>query len=68
MPHKASVMAVVDDMMQDSRVIGAINTIIVRCDKSGRRLRIGANTDCIGIYEALQRTFRATRLPLPLLR
>ncbi|KIX96433.1 uncharacterized protein Z520_07699 [Fonsecaea multimorphosa CBS 102226] len=57
MPHKVSVLDVVDDTMEDARMIGAINTIIVRCDKSGRRQRIGANTDCIGIYEALERNF-----------
>lgn len=57
MPHKVSVLDVVDDTMEDARMIGAINTIIVRCDTSGRRRLIGANTDCIGICEALARRF-----------
>lgn len=57
MPHKIAMLDSVDGHMESASVIGAINTIFVRCDDTGNRKRIGANTDCIGIYEAVQRSF-----------
>ncbi|KIX04854.1 uncharacterized protein Z518_05725 [Rhinocladiella mackenziei CBS 650.93] len=57
MPHKISMMENVDDLTESAQMIGAINTIFVRCDKRGNRQNIGANTDTIGIYEAFERNF-----------
>lgn len=53
MPHKVAFMSEVDDLTEEGRVIGAINTVFVRLDASnGQRRYIGTNTDCIGIREA----------------
>lgn len=56
MPHKLTVMKILDGLLDDAQTMGAINTIFVRLDKDGNRRLIGANTDCIGIYEAMVRS------------
>jgi quinate dehydrogenase len=53
MPNKINFMSVLDDLTEEARVIGAVNTTFVRLDEQGARRHIGANTDCIGIRETL---------------
>lgn len=54
MPNKVKFMAVVDDVTEEARAIGAVNTIFNRLDANGKRRKIGTNTDCVGIRETLQ--------------
>lgn len=62
MPHKVSCMAYMDDMTEEARLIGAINTVFVRLDrKTGLKRYIGANTDCIGIRDAFENSFPGIR-------
>jgi quinate dehydrogenase len=50
MPHKVTFMSHVDDVTSSGKVIGAINTIFLRRDRTTRETkRIGTNTDSIGI-------------------
>lgn len=50
MPHKVTFMSHVDEVTSSGKVIGAINTVFLRRDKStGNLRRIGTNTDTIGI-------------------
>ena len=50
MPHKVTFMSHVDEVTSSGRVIGAINTVFLRRDKTtGKPRRIGTNTDTIGI-------------------
>lgn len=53
MPNKVKFMALVDDITEEARAIGAINTIFTRLEPLGKRRKIGTNTDCVGIRETL---------------
>ncbi|EXJ69757.1 uncharacterized protein A1O5_06828 [Cladophialophora psammophila CBS 110553] len=53
MPNKVTFMAALDDLTEEARAIGAVNTVFIRLDKQGRRRYIGTNTDCVGIRETL---------------
>ncbi|RVX72312.1 hypothetical protein B0A52_04517 [Exophiala mesophila] len=58
MPHKISCIKFVDELTEEGRIIGAINTIYFSNSPSLARKRyIGTNTDCIGIRDAFQKTF-----------
>lgn len=52
MPHKISFIALVDELTSEGAAIGAINTVFIRQDQTGKKRYIGTNTDCIGIREA----------------
>ena len=47
MPHKQTIMSYLDEISNDARTIGAVNTIHVQDGKL-----IGHNTDCIGFLNA----------------
>ena len=53
MPHKVTIIPHLDKLLDESRVIGAVNTIIIEEGNGGHRTFIGTNTDCIGIRHAL---------------
>lgn len=54
MPNKLSYKPLLDDLTEEARVIGAVNTTFVRLDHTdGRRKHIGTNTDCVGIRDTL---------------
>lgn len=52
MPHKVAIMQHLDELTDESRDIGACNTIFIRDLPDGRRLFCGTNTDVIGIRES----------------
>ena len=52
MPHKVTFVQHVDDLTNEARAIGAINTIFLRRGTNGSARYIGTNTDCIGVREA----------------
>jgi len=52
MPFKVAVIPHLDQLTPEGEAIGAINTLFIRNDESGRRIYCGTNTDCIGIREA----------------
>lgn len=51
MPHKVTFIPFVDEITDEGTAIGAINTVFIRLNDSGRRY-IGTNTDSIGVREA----------------
>lgn len=53
MPNKVTFGPLLNDLTDDARVIGAVNTAFIRYNSIGRRLYIGTNTDCVGIREAI---------------
>jgi quinate dehydrogenase len=52
MPYKVAIIPHLDELTPEGEAIGAINTLFIRNDESGRRKYCGTNTDCIGIREA----------------
>jgi len=52
MPHKVSIIPHLDGLLEEGRIIGAVNTIIIK-EKDGSKIYVGTNTDCIGIRDAL---------------
>jgi len=53
MPNKVTFGPLLDDLTEEARGIGAVNTAFVRIDSTGKRRWIGTNTDCVGIREAI---------------
>lgn len=53
MPNKVTFGPLLDELTDEARAIGAVNTTFVRLDATGRRRYIGTNTDCVGIREAI---------------
>ncbi|PKY14291.1 pentafunctional AROM polypeptide [Rhizophagus irregularis] len=52
-PHKISIIPFLDQISEHSKLIGAVNTIIVTESETGRKL-IGENTDWLGIYSSIK--------------
>ncbi|KAJ5966268.1 NAD(P)-binding protein [Penicillium waksmanii] len=52
MPYKVTMMSAVDEVTDEGRIIGAINTVFLRKSADGSTKYIGTNTDCIGVREA----------------
>jgi quinate dehydrogenase len=58
MPHKVAWMNECDEVTEEGRIIGAINTVYIRNDpETGKRRYIGTNTDCVGVREAFLQEF-----------
>jgi quinate dehydrogenase len=51
MPHKVAFMSELDDITDEAKAVGAINTVFLR-RRDGRVRYYGTNTDTIGIREA----------------
>jgi quinate dehydrogenase len=53
MPYKLAMLSAVDEVTEEGRMIGAINTVFLRKDpKTSSTRYIGTNTDCVGVREA----------------
>ncbi|KAJ4253916.1 hypothetical protein NW762_010314 [Fusarium torreyae] len=58
MPHKVSWINECDEVTEEGRIIGAVNTVYIRKDAvSGEKKYIGTNTDCVGVREAFLQEF-----------
>ncbi|KAM0542721.1 hypothetical protein ACHAPJ_012654 [Fusarium lateritium] len=58
MPHKVVWINECDEVTEEGRIIGAINTVYIRKDEAtGKKKYIGTNTDCIGVREAFLQEF-----------
>ncbi|OAK97699.1 hypothetical protein IQ06DRAFT_280332 [Phaeosphaeriaceae sp. SRC1lsM3a] len=55
MPHKVAILKHLDALTPEGRDVGAVNTLFIRQDASGKRLFMGTNTDVIGIRESFLR-------------
>jgi len=49
-PFKQTVLPLLDELSEDARMLGAVNTVVFRNDK-----RVGHNTDWYGFYESFRR-------------
>ncbi|KAK9446664.1 NAD-P-binding protein [Limtongia smithiae] len=52
MPHKVTFIEEVDELTDEGRDIGAINTVFKRKDAKGKIKLVGTNTDCVGVRDA----------------
>nr|KAK5440403.1 hypothetical protein LTR18_007691 [Exophiala xenobiotica] len=52
MPFKVAVIPQLDELTEEGKAIGAVNTIFFKTGPNGSRLYCGTNTDCIGIHDA----------------
>ena len=55
MPHKVAILQHLDGLTPEGRDVGAVNTLFIREDSTGKRLFMGTNTDVIGIRESFFR-------------
>ena len=55
MPYKVALISKLDDLTEEGRMIGAINTVFLRKASDGTTRFVGTNTDAIGIREAFLR-------------
>lgn len=51
MPHKVAILPHLDDLTQEGRDVGAVNTVFLR-QKDGKTIYVGTNTDVVGIRES----------------
>lgn len=49
-PFKQAILLLLDELSEEARSIGAVNTVVLRDGK-----RVGHNTDCLGFAEGLRR-------------
>ena len=54
MPHKVAILKHLDELTEEGAAVGAVNTIFIEEDSTGRRLFKGTNTDVIGIRDAFR--------------
>ncbi|KAJ9628126.1 hypothetical protein H2204_009528 [Knufia peltigerae] len=52
MPFKVAVIPYLDELTEEGKAIGAINTIFFKTAADGSRIYCGTNTDCVGIRDA----------------
>ena len=57
MPYKVALMSAVDEVTDEGKMIGAINTVFRRTAADGSTRYIGTNTDCVGIREAFLQNY-----------
>ncbi|KAJ4368006.1 Quinate dehydrogenase [Neocucurbitaria cava] len=52
MPHKVAIIKHLDELTEEGAAVGAVNTIFIEEDSTGKRLFKGTNTDVIGVRDA----------------
>ncbi|KAF2126608.1 hypothetical protein P153DRAFT_322683 [Dothidotthia symphoricarpi CBS 119687] len=52
MPHKVAISQHLDGLTPEGAAVGAVNTIFLKEDVTGKRLFMGTNTDVIGIRDS----------------
>ncbi|KAF9739960.1 Quinate dehydrogenase [Paraphaeosphaeria minitans] len=52
MPHKVAILPHLDVLTPEARAVGAVNTLFLQQDASGKRVFCGTNTDVIGIRDS----------------
>jgi quinate dehydrogenase len=52
MPYKVAVIPYLDELTEEGKAIGAINTIVFKPGANGSIIYSGTNTDCVGIRDA----------------
>ncbi|ORZ06789.1 Shikimate dehydrogenase [Lobosporangium transversale] len=59
-PHKIEIMSKLDEITDEAKAIGAVNTIVPIVDRQGKTILVGDNTDWLGIYYQIVRNLSST--------
>ncbi|KAI1296199.1 3-dehydroquinate dehydratase (3-dehydroquinase) [Mortierella claussenii] len=64
-PHKIEIMSKLDEVTEQAKVIGAVNTVVPVVDDQGHTRLVGDNTDWLGIYYQIERHLSSTTTVQP---
>ncbi|CAO3574658.1 unnamed protein product [Mortierella alpina] len=63
-PHKIEIMSKLDEVTEEAKAIGAVNTV-VPVQQEGKTVLVGDNTDWLGIYYQIERHLSSTTTVQP---
>ncbi len=61
LPHKETILPMLDAISDDARTLGAVNTIVIDRDSAGVSRIVGHNTDHLGVVYALEKAGHSIR-------
>jgi quinate dehydrogenase len=59
MPYKVAIIPYLDELTEEAKAIGAVNTVFIK-NEDGKRMFWGTNTDCVGIRESFLQEVEGT--------
>ncbi|KAF9363488.1 3-dehydroquinate dehydratase (3-dehydroquinase) [Mortierella sp. NVP85] len=59
-PHKLDIMSKLDEITEEAKAIGAVNTVVPVTDDQGQTTLVGDNTDWLGIKYQIERHLSST--------
>ncbi|KAG0005001.1 3-dehydroquinate dehydratase (3-dehydroquinase) [Entomortierella chlamydospora] len=59
-PHKIDIMSKLDEITEQAKAIGAVNTVVPIVGEKGETVLIGDNTDWLGIFYQIERNLSST--------
>jgi pentafunctional AROM polypeptide len=62
-PHKLQIGKYLQSLSKSAKLVGAVNTVVVREDEAGSRTLIGDNTDWLGIKSCIESGLRSGARP-----
>lgn len=63
-PHKLDIISKLDEITEEAKAIGAVNTV-VPIEQEGKTILVGDNTDWLGIYYQIKRNLSSTSMAQP---
>ncbi|KAG0078477.1 3-dehydroquinate dehydratase (3-dehydroquinase) [Podila epicladia] len=64
-PHKLDIMSKLDEITEEAKAIGAVNTVVPVEQEGKPAILIGDNTDWLGIYYQIERNLSSTSIAQP---
>ncbi|KAF9335765.1 3-dehydroquinate dehydratase (3-dehydroquinase) [Podila minutissima] len=64
-PHKIDVMSKLDEITEEAKAIGAVNTVVPVEQEGKPSILVGDNTDWLGIYYQIERNLSSTSVAQP---
>jgi len=64
-PHKIEIMSKLDEITEEAKAIGAVNTVVPVLDNNKETVLVGDNTDWLGIKHQIQRHLSTTSTVQP---
>ncbi|KAF9018162.1 3-dehydroquinate dehydratase (3-dehydroquinase), partial [Haplosporangium bisporale] len=63
-PHKLDIISKLDEITEEAKAIGAVNTV-VPIEQEGKTILVGDNTDWLGIYYQIEHNLSSTSVAQP---